>query len=413
MPSEHDNTGLGAHEIGRIFREGSGRAVAALIRVFGDIDVAEDAVQDAFAIAMEKWPASGPPPNPTAWIITTARNRALDRLRRETLGRAILGDVVRDRLQEHEPDGESPDPLDDDLLRLIFTCCHPALAPDAQVALTLRLLGGLETAEVARAFLVQEATMAQRIVRAKRKIKESHIPYRVPEATDLPKRIPPVLAVVYLIFSEGAYQTQQVHSKAGDLCAEALRLARLLCELLPGEMEAQGLLSLLLFNDSRKQTRFDSEGALVLLRDQRRCDWNRLQIAEARDLMRDCLAHNRPGPYQLQASIQAVHTDAEAADNTDWPQIVAIYDQLLEQNQSPVVALNRAIAVAEVEGPERGLALVEPLELHGYYLYHAARGHFLRALQRPAEATAAFKQGAKLAPSEAERTLLRSMATEE
>ncbi len=189
MPSEHDNTGLGAHEIGRIFREGSGRAVAALIRVFGDIDVAEDAVQDAFAIAMEKWPASGPPPNPTAWIITTARNRALDRLRRETLGRAILGDVVRDRLQEHEPDGESPDPLDDDLLRLIFTCCHPALAPDAQVALTLRLLGGLETAEVARAFLVQEATMAQRIVRAKRKIKESHIPYRVPEATDLPKRI--------------------------------------------------------------------------------------------------------------------------------------------------------------------------------------------------------------------------------
>jgi len=383
-----------------------------LIRIFGDIDVAEDAVQDAFAIALETWTATGLPPNPSAWIITTGRNRAIDRLRRESLGRAVLSDVVRERIaaeQQAEPAHES---VDDDQLRLIFTCCHPALSAEAQVALTLRLLCGLATRDVARAFLALEATMAQRLVRAKRKIKSASIPYRVPAQDELPARLPPVLAVTYLVYNAGAGRDPRDCAGPDDLCAEGIRLARSLHALMPEEPEVAGLLALLLLNASRRTARFADDGSLVLLRDQARQAWDRRMIHEGQTLLRACIARDEAGPYQLQAAIQAVHADALTASQTDWPQILALYDELLHMTGTPVVALNRAIALGEVQGPAAALAIVDGLELAGYYLFHATRADCLRRLARHGEAAAAYREAAALSPGAMERKFLLSRADE-
>ncbi|MGW3964240.1 RNA polymerase sigma factor [Amycolatopsis sp. NPDC005003] len=381
--------------VGRIFREESGRSVAAVIGFCGDIDLAEDAVQDAFALALRKWPLDGLPPNPGGWITTTARNRAVDRLRRDARGRELLGDLavfgVRDDLGKG-------DVVADDRLRLIFTCCHPALSTDAQVALTLRLLGGLSTTEVARAFLVAERAMAQRVVRAKRKIKAARIPYRVPAAEELPGRLRSVLAVVYLVYTTGITQP--------GLCEEAIRLARLLAELMPDEPEVAGLLALLLLADSRRATRTGPDGSLVLLADQDRSRWDRALIEEGQAIVRWCLRRNDPGLYQVQAAIQAVHADAVTAAQTDWRQILALYDQLLALAPTPVVALNRAVAVAEVDGPAAALALVDELDLEQYYAFHATRADLLRQLGHDTEARAAYQRAAALAPTDAERDFL-------
>jgi len=388
--------------VGRIFREESGRSVAALIRAFGDIDVAEDAVQEAFAVALQRWPAEGLPPNPGGWITTTARKRAIDRLRRESRGRELSNEAAAlwhgRASARHEEEG----PVEDDRLRLIFTCCHPALAAEAQVSLTLRLLGGMSTREVAMAFLVSEPTMAQRLVRAKRKIKAAHIPYRVPEAHELPDRLRAVLAVVYLVYNAGASRATE-----SDLCAEAIRLARLLATLMPGEPEVAGLLALLLLTESRRASRTAPDGSLVVLGEQDRGRWDQALIEEGQAIVRRCLRRNEPGPYQLQAAISAVHSDAATLEATDWPQIVALYDQLVAVAPTPVVALNRAIAVAEVEGAAAGLALVEALELVGYHPFHAVRADLLRRLGRDAEAAAEYERAAALAPTDAERDFLR------
>ena len=388
--------------VGRIFRAESGRSVAALIRAFGDIDVAEDAVQDAFAVALLKWPADGLPPNPGGWITTTARKRAIDRLRREARGRELVNQaaVLWPARDPGRPEEEGP--VEDDRLQLIFTCCHPALSSEAQVALTLRLLGGMSTEEVARSFLVSEPTMAQRLVRAKRKIKAAHIPYRVPEAHELPDRLRPVLATVYLLYNAGAGR-----ATGSELCSEAIRLARLLATLLPGEPEAAGLLALLLLTESRRASRTRPDGSLVLLGEQDRRRWDRVLIVEGQEIVRRCLRRNEPGPYQLQAAINAVHSDAATLEETDWAQIVALYDHLLAIAPTPVVAFNRAIAVAEVDGPAAGLALVEALDLEGYYPFHAARADLLRRLGRPTEAALAYERAASLAPTDAERDFLR------
>jgi len=326
-------------EVGRIFREESGRSVAALIRVFGDIDVAEDAVQEAFAVALRKWPSDGLPPNPGGWITTTARNRAIDRLRREARGRELLGEVALFSHGNDDPGApEDVGPVQDDRLRLIFTCCHPALATEAQVALTLRLLGGLSTKEVARSFLVAEPAMAQRLARAKRKIKAARIPYRLPEGHELPDRLRPVLAVVYLVFNAGLNSPTEP-----GLCSEAIRLARILATLMPDEPEVAGLLALLLLTDSRRASRTQPDGSLVLLGEQDRTQWDRAMIEEGQTIVRRCLRRNQPGAYQLQAAINAVHADAPTIEQTDWSQIIALYDQLLAIAPTPVVALNRAI----------------------------------------------------------------------
>jgi RNA polymerase sigma-70 factor (ECF subfamily) len=396
---------VGAAEVGRIFREEFGRSVATLIRVFGDIDLAEDAVQDAFAVALDHWTRNGLPPNPGGWITTTARNRAIDRLRREKRERELLVDAAI--LVTGSPEAVPPEdagPVDDDRLRLIFTCCHPALAPDAQIALTLRLLGGLTTDEVGRAFLVPEQTMAKRLTRAKHKISAAGIPYRIPEDHELPQRLPPVLAVVYLIYNAGL----DGRGEAG-LCGEAIRLARLLAVLMPDEAEVTGLLALLLLIEARRATRTARDGSPVVLADQDRSRWDRLLIIEGHALVQSCLRRNRPGPYQLQAAIQAVHTDAAAFEATNWRQIVALYDQLMAMAPTPVVTLNRAIAVGETEGPAAALELVEVLEpgLDGYYAFHATRADLLWRLGRLGEAAAAFERAAELAPTDAEREFLR------
>jgi RNA polymerase sigma-70 factor, ECF subfamily len=326
-------------DVGRIFREESGRSVAALIRAFGDIDVAEDAVQEAYALALVTWPAEGVPPNPGAWITIAARNRAIDRLRREARGRELLADAAA--LSPEEVPAELL-PEEDDRLRLIFTCCHPALSTEAQVALSLRLLGGLSTADVARAFLVAEPTMAQRLVRAKRKVKAARIPCRVPGDDELPDRLRPVLAVVYLIYTAGL-----TGSVEPALCAEGIRLARILALLMPDEPEVAGLLALLLLTESRRGSRTRADGSLVPLGEQDRACWDRDLLEEGRAIVRRCLRRNEPGPYQLQAAINAVHADAATIEQTDWAQILALYDQLLGVAPTPVVALNRAVAVGE------------------------------------------------------------------
>jgi len=403
LPNIDPTAKLDLAEIDRIFREASGRSVATLIRIFGDIDVAEDAVQDAFAVALRKWPGDGVPPNPGGWITTTARMLAIDRLRRESRGRELASEVAL--LSTNSDDATIPEevgPVQDDRLRLIFTCCNPALATEAQVALTLRLLGGLSTEEVARAFLVPEPTMAQRLVRAKRKIKAARIPYRVPDDHELPDRLHPVLAVVYLVYNAGLTNPSEP-----GLCSEAIRLARLLAMLMPDEPEVAGLLALLLLTESRRVSRTRADGSLVLLAEQDRTRWNRALIEEGQAIVRWCLRRNQPGAYQLQAAINAVHADAKTVDATDWSQIIALYDQLLVVAPTPVVALNRAIAVGEVHGPAAALTLVDQLDLDNYYALHATRADLLQRLGRNDEAAVAYRRAAAMAPTEAERDFFR------
>lgn len=389
------------NEIERCFRHQYGRCVATLIRIFGDISLAEEMVQEAFVIAVSRWPAEGIPPNPGGWITTTARNRAIDRLRRESTRQHRHVEAAR-MYEGGRPD-EPTGPMADDQIRLIFTCCHPALAQDAQVALTLRLLGGLETPEIARAFLVPEPTMAQRLVRAKRKIKEAGIPYRIPEAAELPDRLRPVLAVMYLIFNEGHIASAGAELIRHNLCAEAVRLARVLSELMPDEPEVLGLLALLLLTQSRQAARVDQGGSLILLSDQDRSLWDRQLIDEGQEIVRRCLRRNTPGPYQIQAAISAVHSDAPSGAATDWRQILALYDQLIVQMPTDIVALNRAVALAEVEGPAAALLAVENLDLDHYHLFHSTRAHFLVQLNRPVEAGAALDIAITLTANESER----------
>ncbi|GAB3780083.1 RNA polymerase sigma factor [Nocardioides ungokensis] len=392
----------GTAAVERVFREEYGRLIASLVRRFGDIDIAEEAAGEALVAALEKWPESGVPPNPGGWLTTTASNRAIDRIRREQKRDAKhQAALMTYDDTPHEPTG----PVEDDRLRLIFTCCHPALAPEARVALTLRLLGGLTVAEIAQAFLVPETTMGQRITRAKKKIAAAKVPYRVPEAADLPERLGGVLAVLFLVFNEGYLATGDGDPIRAELTGEAIRLTRILRQLLPEEPEVTGLLGLEVLIEARRDARVRN-GQLVRLDEQDRTGWDRVLVAEGHDLVRQCLAINRPGRYQILAAINAVHTDAPTAADTDWAQVVALYDQLTRLDPSPIVALNRAVAVAELDGPAVGLALVDRLPLTGYHAWHAVRADLLRRLGRSAEAKEAYDAAIDSTQNSAERAYL-------
>ncbi len=396
--------GADTSAIDRVFRDESGKAIATLIRLFGDIDVAEEAVQEAFTTATEKWPQTGVPPNPGGWIVTTARNRAIDRLRREASREERHAGAVMLQ-QQSEPDPVEG-PVSDDRLRLIFTCCHPALDPSARVALTLRLLGGLQTPQIARAFLVPESTMAQRLVRAKRKIKAANIPYRVPHDADLPDRLVPVLLVIYLVYNEGHTASSGDGLIRADLADEAIRLSRLLVELMPDEPEVLGLLALLVLTESRRHARTAPDGSLVTLEEQDRSQWDRELIEEGQVMVRALLRRNQPGPFQIQAAIAAVHSDAGTAGETDWGQILRLYDQLMARAPSSVVALNRAVAVAEVEGPTEALAALEDVNLDNYHLFHATRAELLRRSGQRGAADDAYGRALELVGNQTERRFL-------
>lgn len=413
-------------ELENVFRSEYGRAVSVLARDLGDLDLAEEAVQDAFTAAVRHWPRAGIPPQPAGWIITTARRKAIDRWRREASQRDryaraaqwslpaettdIVGDAASNRIEDGA--GATPDGIPDERLRLIFTCCHPALRRHTQVALSLRLLAGLTTAEIASAFLVPETTMAQRLVRAKAKIRAARIPYRVPAAAELPQRLPAVLAVVYLIFNEGYRASAGEQLARPDLCAEAIRLGRLLAEAMPDEPEVRGLLALMLLAESRRAARTGPDGQLVPLPEQDRRQWDQTLIAEGQAIVRHCLRVNRPGPYQIQAAIQAVHSDAPTPEATDWRQILALYDQLQAVAPSAVVALHRAVALAELAGPAAALATVNDLgrDLSGYYLFHAVRADLLSRLSHATEAERAYQAALTRTGNAVEREFLRRRA---
>jgi RNA polymerase sigma-70 factor (ECF subfamily) len=413
-----------ADAVARVFHDEHGRAIATLIRVLGDFDLAEEAVADAYVTALEKWPADGTPSNPGAWIVTTARNRAIDRARRaQAFARKaalIAGDAAFDASARagavRAAAEDEMHPIPDDQLRLIFTCCHPALAPEASIALTLRTLGGLTTPEIARAFLVPEATLAQRLVRAKKKIRVAGIAYEVPGGDRLAERLDAVLRVIYLVFNEGYDASEGEGLIRRELCAEAIRLARIVAELMPEEPEAQGLLALLLLTDARRPSRVAPDGGLVRLEDQDRGGWSKPEIDEGSALVERALRAGRVGPYQLQAAIAAVHDEAAVAADTDWQQILGLYEVLLRVTPSPVIALNRAVAVGEVMGPASGLAAVDSLaadpSLADYRFFHAARADFLRRLGRWSEAADAYERASGLGPNAAERAYLERRLAE-